>query len=159
MFLQFITLLHIALGLLLLVTPDTQSLITPCVYPLRYLALGSPTLLAAEYLLTSWAVLWAMWHGYESQMMASPGRWAAAFAGALMQQLFVTVSAAGSVVAMVQGAYLDGTVVTTGHIVGDQIVYVLAAVFHVASIGFVYLRPALRTVWFSEQLTGSRYDD
>lgn len=53
---------------------------------------------------------------------------------AAAQQMLVAAGAAGSMVAIWTGAYLDGTVVPWGHTLGDQGIYVLIALLHLGAL-------------------------
>ena len=58
--------------------------------------------------------------------------------GAVGQQFLLMVSAIGSVLAIWQGSYLDGTKVPRAHLVGDQDVYILLALIHPLAVLHIF---------------------
>lgn len=147
LFLSFIVVKHFIWSLLLFVTPETQTTITASVYPLEYLAFGDPLVLAIEYLIISIAVIVALMLKTEEKITSSPIAYFTGLFIGLLQQVLITVSAAGSAVAIIQGKYLDGTQISIGHLLGDQDIYLLLAIFHIAALVSVYVVPVLKLSW------------
>lgn len=69
---------------------------------------------------------------------ARPRLYFANLLGAVAQQFLLMVSAIGSVLAIWQGAYLDGTKVPRAHLVGDQDVYILLALIHPLAVLHIF---------------------
>lgn len=147
LFLHLIVAIHVLWAVLLIVTPETQSLITASIYPLKYLAFGNSTILAVQYFVTSTVIEIFLWLGKEDIRLMTPKLWLASLFGAAIQQAFVTLSGAGSLIAILQGAYLDGTVTSVGHVLGDQGIYVVLAVFHVVALLQIYVFPFIKMAW------------
>lgn len=140
---------HLLWACLLLLVPETQTRITAGIFPLRFFAAGSTQLLAVQYVVVSVAMVACIALKSERALIRKPKLYWGGLVVALFQQSLLTLSAVGSAVAIYRGRYLDGTVVSTGHLLGDQQVYILLALCHFVSLIAMYHVPLVKLLWNS----------
>lgn len=139
-----VTLKHLAWGLLALIWPATWDVTSMAMVYRFYSWRGLP----AALILVSAGVWGVMWAQAQRQIAYSFWWWGEA-ALLVVQQYFLILAATGSILAVVNGAYLDGTPAARPHIFADQMVYFIWTVFHSIALWEMLGRPLWRKLFTS----------
>lgn len=118
-----VSLIHLVQGTMILIDPAAIGVTTV----IHIINAGIP-----RVILGIWYLLGM---GLAINGIVAPGRHGLGFHIGMWfpQQLLVLWGAMGSIQAMMLGAYLDGTVVPTTHIIADQVVYPMLAIAHLGA--------------------------
>lgn len=134
---------HLIWAWLLLVSGHQIGGVTSLKIPIE--AFGGTTGAGIAYAVVSMAVMASLYLGRHDRLDGWQGF--LHLSGAVGQQFLLMISAAGSFMAIWNGAYLDGTVVPRAHLAGDQDVYILLAIFHPLAVLVLYVPEFVERVW------------
>jgi len=135
-FILFISILQMALGIGYFLAFDNVRTATPNHYPAIFFSLlpaGNLIGACLYFFLPPFLLLC-----YEKFIIARNIKWRnSLLTGAVIQFILLVYSSVGSVIAVIQGTYLDGTVIPRWHIWSDQNIYIILPICQAYTIVYM----------------------